>query len=219
LHPRFRRDVQELIRAVFDAASVGLDAFARFKEERGLVDYVDMIDLALNALAQPAVHTTLGERLELCVVDEFQDTSPVQLELFSRLHSLCNRTFWVGDQKQCIFEYAGADPTLMDAVHRWVKEQGGKTEVLAQNHRSRPELVRAVSTLFAGAFATHGLAPEEVACEPARERAVGLDELPAFGVFHVSAKRGAEVPGIARGIVQLLESPAATPVLDPRTGH
>lgn len=218
VHPRFQSDVRELTHALFEAAEVGLDAYARFKAERGLVDYVDMIDLALNALDAPAVYTSVAERIELSVVDEFQDTSPVQLELFSRLHLLCNRTFWVGDQKQCIFEYAGADPALMDAVHGWVVEQGGRTEVLETNHRSRPELVRAVSELFSGAFASHGLDPEQVRCVAGRKSNAALDALPAIGVFQVSSKRGAELPAVARGVARLLAAPDTTPVLDRRTG-
>src|SRR5690606_18466805 len=141
---------------VFEVASIGLRAYATWKEQRGLVDYVDMIDHALSLLELDDVKAELATRLQLLVVDEFQDSSPVQLALFSRLHTLCGRSLWVGDRKQCIFEYAGADPSLMEAVSHWVEEAGGQTEMLVNNYRSRPELVELVSACFSRAFAVHG---------------------------------------------------------------
>src|SRR5690606_22850448 len=121
-------------------------------------------------------------------------------------------------QKQCIFEYAGADPRLMDAVHEWVQANGGLTDRLAQNYRSRPELVRAVSALFAGAFASHGLTAEDVECKAARSPKVELKALPALGLFRFAAKRD-DSTSIAQGVARLLAAPSETPVLDRRTGE
>ncbi|HEX3852347.1 MAG TPA: UvrD-helicase domain-containing protein, partial [Polyangiaceae bacterium] len=147
-HPKFRSDIRELAELIFEAARAGLVAYAGWKAQRGLVDYVDMIDSALELLAVPDVASELRDRLALLVVDEFQDTSPIQLALFMRLHALCKDSVWVGDRKQCIFEYAGADPALMEAVTDWAAQSGGEREFLAHNYRSRPELVEASSALF-----------------------------------------------------------------------
>jgi ATP-dependent helicase/nuclease subunit A len=137
-HPRFQNELREMITGVFDCARLGLERYQSWKECLRLVDYVDMLERALGLLDRPEVARELAERLGMVVVDEFQDTSPIQLELFLRLHQLTHRSTWVGDRKQCIFEFAGADPQLMDSVTRWVADNGGSSEQLPFNYRSRP---------------------------------------------------------------------------------
>src|SRR5207245_11109542 len=107
-----------------------------WKKHRRVVDFVDMVDRALRLTESPEVCAELSKRLKLSVVDEFQDTSPLQLALFVRLHQLAKRSTWVGDRKQCIFEYAGADSTLMETVTDWVRESGGTIQRLPNNWRS-----------------------------------------------------------------------------------
>lgn len=218
-HPLFRQQIGELCDLIFEAARVGLSAYARWKAERGLVDYVDMIDHALSLLGARAVESELADRLELLVVDEFQDTTPLQLALFTRLHALCKRSLWVGDRKQCIFEYAGADPDLMEAVAHWVHKAGGTSEVLETNYRSRPELVDATSAVFSAAFSAHGHDPAEVRVTARRASLPDLAKLPPFGLWWIQDKRGAELKAIASGVCRLLDSPEATPVLDRNTGE
>jgi ATP-dependent helicase/nuclease subunit A len=214
-HPRFRAELRELTQLLFEAARVGLVAYANWKAQRGLVDFVDMIDCALDVLDVPEVAGELRERLELVVVDEFQDTSPIQLALFTRLHTLAGRSIWVGDRKQCIFEYAGADPALMEAVTRWVEHSAGEREFLKRNFRSRPELVEPISTLFAAAFAPHGYTPEEVVTSAKREHSPDQAELPAIGIFWLEGKE--QQVALAEGIARLLRTPNSTPVADPVT--
>src|ERR1019366_554846 len=155
-HPRLHEEVRAFTLSVFAAASAGLAAYDTWKQRRRVVDFVDMIDRALTLVEQKDVADELRERIRLLVIDEFQDTSPVQLALFVRLHALADRSTWVGDRKQCIFEFAGADPTLMEALAKWVDDEGGTIQQLPMNRRSRPELVDACSHLFAAAFARHG---------------------------------------------------------------
>ncbi len=214
-HPRLHAQLRAMCQRLFDVARLGLSAYAEWKARRGLVDYIDMIDHALSLLDLPEVAAELKSRLSLLVVDEFQDSSPVQLALFTRLHTLCGRSLWVGDRKQCIFEYAGADPLLMESVHQWVKEQSGKSEVLGSNYRSRPELVDLVSALFSRAFVQHGQRPEEVVTRPAREPLSELAALAPTGVWWVQPR--SQLEEIAEGVRRLLAFPEATPVLDRET--
>jgi len=211
IHPEFRAELGELVELIFEAARIGLVAYADWKGQRGLVDYVDMIDRALTVLDVPEVADELSERLSLLVVDEFQDTSPIQLALFMRLHELCKASVWVGDRKQCIFEYAGADPALMEAVNQWAGRSGGQREVLRCNYRSRPELVTCASTLFSAAFAGHGFAPDEVITTADRKPISELEHLPPLGVWWLE---GNEEVALAVGVARLLEVPESTPVLD-----
>ncbi len=201
--------------SVFAAARAGLVAYDTWKKRRRVVDFVDMIDRALTLIEQPGVADELRERIRLLVVDEFQDTSPVQLALFTRLHALANRSTWVGDRKQCIFEFAGADPTLMEALTKWV---GKATEQLPLNRRSRPELVEACSHLFAAAFARHGYRPGEVDVKPARVTPKALESLPPIGYWALEVKNQEdEADAIAEGVRRLIAAPRDTPVVDHAT--
>ncbi len=217
-HPRFRSELGELTRAIYDAARVGLSSYRTWKERRRVVDYVDMLDRALDLVSHPRVEGELRARLKLAVVDEFQDTSPIQLALFMKLHGLANRSVWVGDRKQCIFEYAGADPLLMDAVAKWVTTSGGTAEALSVNYRARPELVGACSELFASALARHGFSREEVVVGAHRTTPKHLAPLPPFGLWALETKNAAQdAEAIAAGVSRILADAWATPVVDRTT--
>ena len=219
-HPRLHDDLRAMTTAIFEAAEAGLVAYQDWKRERRVVDYVDMLDGALTLVDAPRVREELSRRLRFVVVDEFQDTSPIQLALFMRLHALAGQSIWVGDPKQCIFEYAGADPVLMDAVTSWVGREGGAEERLSHNYRSRPALVNLCSELFAAAFAEHGFAREDVVVEAHRAEREELALLPPLGVWSLAAENAAEdAEAVAEGIRRMLDAPHETPVLDRATGN
>jgi ATP-dependent helicase/nuclease subunit A len=67
-------------------------------------------------LNETSIRERIPEKLELILVDEFQDTSPIQLAIFSKLAKLVKHSFWVGDEKQAIYGFRGADPELMKGV-------------------------------------------------------------------------------------------------------
>ena len=52
----------------------------------------------------------------MLMVDEFQDTSPIQLSLFVKMASLVDKVIWVGDPKQSIYGFRGSDAALIDTV-------------------------------------------------------------------------------------------------------
>ena len=216
-HPRLHADLRELTNAIFDAARVGLSAYQEWKAERRVVDYVDMLDRALDLVDDPRVSGELAERLKLVVVDELQDTSPIQLALFVRLHARAKRSIWVGDRKQCIFEYAGADPALMDDVTRWVTASGGARDRLEKSYRSRRELVELSNELFGAALERHGFDRADVAIMPVRGTVEGL---PPVGVWWMDAGNDPnEAACLADGVRRLLEHPSETRVVDRVTGQ
>jgi ATP-dependent exoDNAse (exonuclease V) beta subunit len=214
-HPRLHQELRDATHAIFDAARAGLVAYQEWKRERHVVDYVDMIDGALDLVDHQHVRSDLSRRLQLIVVDEFQDTSPIQLAFFIRLHALAGRSIWVGDRKQCIFEYAGADPVLMDAVTEWVERNDGRPDRLGANHRSRPELVRACSEVLAAALARHGFTREEVVVAPVRPALEALEALPPFGFWALDVENASDdAEAVGEGVRRSLAAPHATPVLD-----
>ena len=95
-----------------------------------MIDFTDQEHLLYDALENPVVESVLRDELDLLMVDEFQDTSPMQLALFLRLAKLAKQVIWVGDVKQAIYGFRGSDPELMQAILKHLKNNGGKTEVL-----------------------------------------------------------------------------------------
>jgi ATP-dependent exoDNAse (exonuclease V) beta subunit len=93
-----------------------MEEYQRYKKERGLIDYTDMEVLIVHLLDQPRVRTVLAGELDLLMVDEFQDTNPMQLEIFLKLSGMVDQAIWVGDPKQSIYGFRDAEPSLMKAV-------------------------------------------------------------------------------------------------------
>ncbi|RMD72067.1 MAG: hypothetical protein D6818_07075, partial [Bacteroidetes bacterium] len=174
-HPRLHRELREYVEAMFDLAGEALAEYQQYKRQRGLIDYTDMEVLVDRLLDVPAVQQALAAQLDLLMVDEFQDTSPIQLNIFYKLSRLARQSVWVGDPKQSIYGFRGADPALMEAVVRMV---GGvqPENILRYSWRAREELVWLSNAIFTEAFGTgrleeRGLPPEQVALEPRRKRA------------------------------------------------
>lgn len=164
-HPAFQRDIRDFIYYLFDIAIEALREYDAYKKRRGLIDYTDMEVLVKRLLEQEAVQEVLREELDLLMVDEFQDTSPIQLEIFLQLSKLAKYSVWVGDPKQSIYGFRGAEPRLMQAI---IDYNGGvKSENIQKDSwRSREDLVFASNALFTKAF--DELPAEQVALEPRR---------------------------------------------------
>ncbi|MBK6931845.1 MAG: UvrD-helicase domain-containing protein [Saprospirales bacterium] len=165
-HPRFHSDIRQFIELVFDIAADALVEYEQYKKKRGLIDYTDMETYVSRLLRIDSVCDALRHELDLLLVDEFQDTSPIQLDIFLQLSRLARHSIWVGDPKQSIYGFRGAEPALMLAI---IGATGGvKPEnILRQSWRSRHDIVYAVNAIFTRAFSR--LPPEQVALEPARD--------------------------------------------------
>ena len=170
-HPRLRQDIGRYLTMIFALGARALDAYSQRKRELGVIDFVDQEHLFLSLLEKPAVVEVLSEELDLLLVDEFQDTSPIQLDLFVRLSRIARESVWVGDIKQAIYGFRGSDAELMKTVLARIPAMGGTTEVLAQSRRSRPDLVHLVNSVFCDAFSS-ALSREEVELTPLREELV-----------------------------------------------
>ena len=158
-HPQFHADVREFVGMIFDLAQKAIEQYAKYKKQRGLIDYTDMETLMLQLLDNPTVCAVLRDELDLLLVDEFQDTNPMQLSIFIRLASLVKKAIWVGDPKQSIYGFRGAVPELMKAI---IEGSGAEFSVLDNSWRSRQDLVNAVNGLFVPAF-SDDMPPERVA--------------------------------------------------------
>ncbi len=95
----------------------------------GLYDYTDMIYAPVQADLPP------GGRFELVCVDEAQDLSPMQLEFILRLPSPGGRLLFVGDSRQAIYGFAGADTRAMSRI---VERTQATVLPLSVTYRVRP---------------------------------------------------------------------------------
>ncbi len=149
-NPDLRTEIETMIRKLFDLAAECLEEYKNFKSKHGLIDFLDQEALVLDLLKNPDTLEHL--KIDVLIVDEFQDTSPIQLAIFLLLAGQAKESIWVGDPKQSIYNFRGADPELMRAVVEALK--GGEEEPLNVSYRSRPELVEFTNTLFTAAFGT-----------------------------------------------------------------
>ena len=92
---------------------------------------------------------TLVSRVDCLVVDEFQDTNPLQFALLWQLAAAGVPTIVVGDLKQAIMGFQGADPRLFDALQ---VQSAAACEPLTRNWRSQPRLMAFVNAIGPGLF-------------------------------------------------------------------
>ena len=129
------------------------DESLRARKERANVQfYSDLLTNLRDALENGLVGEWLARqirgRFRLAFIDEFQDTDPVQYEIFRRVYTEAPEAglFLIGDPKQSIYRFRLADIfTYLRA-----KEVAEECPPLLTNRRSHPVMVRAVNTLFGG---------------------------------------------------------------------
>ncbi len=173
--PEFQQIALRLLRAVHEAAALGMQRYADAKRRLGMIDYLDMEQKLLALLDRPDVQARVAEEVRLLFVDECQDTSPIQLAIFMKLARHCVETVWVGDPKQSIYGFRGADLELSQEVIRQVP--ASQLKVLDRNFRSRKAIVDFTSELFAAAFAKDGLPREQVVLTADQDRPSGLSAI------------------------------------------
>ena len=123
-----------------------------WKSARGHLSFDDLLRLTADAVPQ---ETPSGERLRQCLrlayeaalIDEFQDTDPVQFQIFQVLFGTSpdHRLFLIGDPKQSIYRFRGAD---LEAYFSFARETGARSYSLDTNYRATPSLVGAINAFF-----------------------------------------------------------------------
>ncbi|WP_429885651.1 UvrD-helicase domain-containing protein [Geoalkalibacter halelectricus] len=138
------------VEALLGAAQDCLGRYAAKKRSKGLVDYTDMLALSRDLLVRRGdILATLRKRVACLVIDEFQDTNPLQFSLLWALHQAGVPTLIVGDLKQAIMGFQNADARLMAALEA---QNPDHIEPLTNNWRSTPALMSWVNALGRGLF-------------------------------------------------------------------
>ncbi|HEY4000970.1 MAG TPA: UvrD-helicase domain-containing protein, partial [Candidatus Xenobia bacterium] len=151
-HPRLRLHMRRYLEGLFHFAAQGLERYRSYKETVGLLDFGDLEERLLELLDDADLRTLVSDQVRVLLVDEFQDTSPLQLAIFLRLGQLARDTVWVGDPKQSIYAFRGADQELMKACTETFPATS-----LTTTYRSTPSLLAFISYTFASPFAGQGI--------------------------------------------------------------
>ena len=170
-------------------------SYAQLKRARSALDFDDLELRALELLAHSeGVRRAWAERIELLMVDEFQDTNRRQLELLELLER--GNLFTVGDELQAIYGFRHAEVEIFRERRRRLEAEGAAL-VLAHNFRSRPPLIAAVNSVFAERFGEH-YTPLIAAREERGGDAAPAEEGP------VTPPRAAGAPGTRAPLIELL---------------
>jgi ATP-dependent helicase/nuclease subunit A len=168
----------EATEALLVLGSAVLDNYAARKAARAGLDYDDLVARALALLEDAGaawVHYKLDGGIDHVLVDEAQDTSPDQWRIVQALtteffagkgverEGAPRTMFAVGDRKQSIFSFQGADPDAFDAMRRWFAQrieevgEGLRVVPLDVSFRSVETVLDAVDNVFSDAEAARGV--------------------------------------------------------------
>ena len=177
----FHDETEPLITLVIETAIASLGAYEEQKNRLGVMDFVDQDIRALDLLRTNArVRSSIASRYRLLAVDEFQDSSPIQLAIFMELAELVDEVIWVGDRKQAIYGFRGADPELMNDVFAALIEGTtnlgtATSENLGASWRSTEPPLELSNTLFSSVFSEQKADEVVLRIPPEREhlRSIG----------------------------------------------
>ena len=203
-HPFFRCCQTFLEAARSYGSALLLDFLREAKEklpglaaERNVWTYQSLLSdvaVALRAPGGTRLADSLAARFPAVLIDEFQDTDPLQFDIFRTAFGNGRSRLWmVGDPKQAIYGFRGADVFTYLEARCEVGEAGRRS--LPQNHRSDSRLVEAVNDLFhhPGSFVVDGILYEPVtpkgSVDKRRLLDAGSDRAPPQSLAVVTAGR------------------------------
>lgn len=223
--PASMQRAAELGLQLLELAHAAAKRYRQAKADRGVLDNDDLLIEAHRLLTDPTLadaRRRLSGRVGVLLVDEFQDTDAVQSELVQAIaneegsESLGGGLFLVGDFKQSIYRFRGAEPGVFQGVREKTPRAGRLA--LSQNFRSTPAVLDFVNTLFEPLFGE--------TYEPLKAKREQLANRPAVELLwtpppeddeSVAAQRRAEAQSIAGRLVELIESGQPV-VVDKATG-
>jgi len=189
------------------------------KRSSRILDFSDLEVHALKALEHEEVREYYQRRWSAFLVDEFQDTNPVQAELLELLTEDKDAALTiVGDEKQSIYGFRRADVAVFRRFRDRILAQGGSEVVLSRTFRSHAGLVGKVnavfSTVLGGLHQDLEAYREEAPHEPPHLSAYAMEAEGKVGKAHLQR---AEATLIARMVRAMLER--GLPVYDPTSGE
>lgn len=208
-------------------------ALARYKARKDELQSLDFDDLEAGAVRllreHPAARAYWQGEVRALLVDEFQDTNRRQRELLDLLNGADGKLFIVGDAKQSIYRFRGADVTVFREKRAEIAA-GGAAYVLNTSYRAHADLVALLNALLEPVL---GTAPDPARpyAEPFSELAAGRTDPPPVGlqppfvVFHLATggrkdeARARAAQALAAWLAALQEAQVYVQETDPDTGQ
>ncbi|WP_298868158.1 exodeoxyribonuclease V subunit beta [uncultured Gimesia sp.] len=184
--------------------------YQQSKAEKGLLDFDDLLLQTRDLFRRdPSARQRAAAGIQFLMVDEFQDTDPVQSEIVRSLcgkELLTGKLFLVGDAKQSIYRFRRADPEVFHQLRQEIPEAGRLP--LSTNFRSQPAILNFTNCLFSSAMEHYyeSLVPfdvEQHSPTPAIEFLFASPDDPE--IKGADAVRETEAEWIAARIRQLLD--------------
>ncbi len=129
------------------------ELYARRKETLEVIDFDDHMKLGRRLMKDPNICQIYKERLRFIMVDEFQDTDPVQSEILSRIAGLDGtpspvKLFIVGDPKQSIYRFRGSDIASFHEMVNLLRTHDATMISMQENYRCGAEILQCVNDAF-----------------------------------------------------------------------
>ncbi|MDR1374808.1 MAG: UvrD-helicase domain-containing protein [Treponema sp.] len=176
----------DIIRSVFPLMDEFQALCSRLKREAGLLTFNDVAHLAVDALIKfPDIRKVYKDQFRAVMIDEFQDNNRLQRDLIFLLAEKPGRDepglpgpqdlspdkmFFVGDEKQSIYRFRGADVSVFRELAEHFRDAAGSDESvpgevprdagtlnLIYNYRSRPGMIAAFNHIFGGVSVSYTL--------------------------------------------------------------
>ena len=141
------RRFAEMLPALRQAFSHVRDFMRLEKHRAGQLDFADLEECALRALEHESVRRYYSKRWRAFLVDEFQDTNPIQAEILSHLKGTACLTI-VGDEKQSIYGFRRADVEVFQRFKSEIEDDGGIHTRLSLSFRTHFELMGSFNRIF-----------------------------------------------------------------------
>lgn len=155
--PAIPEDLDKVARISIQFLKVASQATTEYqaaKQKAGVLDFDDLLVHSRDLLANhPEVLKRVRQQFTSLLLDEMQDTDPVQMSVVNMLAGdslIESRLFAVGDVKQSIYKFRGADVELFGGLKASVPEENRL--LLTSNFRSQPQILRFVNSLFESVF-------------------------------------------------------------------
>ena len=152
---KYVREIAETyIEKIFGLALKWHNTYNEFKTERCMLDYNDLLAKFNELLDNEMVVEELRSRYKMALIDEFQDCSPLQVDIFDRLSEIMDKSIWVGDIKQAIYGFRGTNPELIKKVIEEVRlrKNGNDIDPLLYCWRSSNVVINIVNDIFIKVF-------------------------------------------------------------------
>lgn len=184
----------DAMRGVFLMLSEIQEGVKAYKQQNNTLSFLDVSRMALDILkTNKSIRKYYKNKFKYIMVDEFQDNNKLQKDILHLLAERLDREgngvpgaedlqpgklFFVGDEKQSIYKFRGADVSVFKALSDEMAACGGTVLSLDRNYRSEPALIDEFNSVFTRVMAPSGEASEAPAGGLGREPGIAPEGEP-----------------------------------------